>query len=442
MPLDNVVIIGNGIAGISTAANIRKNSECKITVIGSESEYFFSRTAIMYIFMGHMKFEHTKPYEDWFWKKNRIDLVFDYVESINTDQNELKMRSGNSLKYDSLVLALGSKTEMYNWPGQNLEGVSGLYSLQDLEYFEQLAKDTTDAVIVGGGLIGVELAEMLHSRGIKVTIIIREKNYWDNVLPIEDAKFVEKHIESRNIKIISNTGLKEIKGNNRVAGVVTSDGGFIDCQMVGIATGVIPNVDLAKNTNLEINRGFLVDEYLKTNVPDVYAAGDCAEVRNPLKGRRHIEPVWYVGRMMGEVLGKTLAGDLTMYEPGNWFNSAKFFDLEYQTYGNVRPKLSSNENDFYWEEDGKCIKIVFDKQTFKFIGINVFGIRLNHKVIDDWLTKKLRVFEVIERFGEANFEPEFYKKYERELAQAFDKYFPGKVKIPEEKGWIEKMLRI
>ncbi len=438
--MDHIVIIGNGIAGITAARNIRKNSNCKVTVVGSESKFFYSRTALMYIFMGHMKFEHTKPYEDWFWKKNRIDLVFDHVDKLDVDNKELSMRSGKSLQYDALVLALGSKTAMYNWPGQDLEGVRGLYSLQDMDYFEAMSKDTTNAVIIGGGLIGVELAEMLHARNINVTMVIREKYYWDNVLPVEEATFVGKHIESRNIKVFTDSGLKEIRGNGRVSEVITSKDEVLECQMVGITTGVVPNISLVEGTKLETNRGILVDEYLKTNLPDIYAVGDCAEVRSPLKGRSKIEPVWYVGRMMGEVVGKTLGGEPTRYEPGVWFNSAKFLDLEYQTYGNVSAKLEADEDDFYWEKEERCIKIVFDRNTFEFKGINAFGIRLKHEVIDSWLRNSANVFHVVEHFGEANFDPEFYKKYDREIALGFDKYFPGKIKIPREKRWIEKVL--
>jgi len=434
--LNNVVIIGNGIAGISTARNIRKISNHKIIVIGSETEYFFSRTALMYIFMGHMKYEHTKPYEDWFWKKNDIDLVFDHVEEIDTDQKSLRMKSGSTIDYDTLVLAIGSKTAKYNWPGQDIEGVRGLYSVQDLEYFDQNAKDTSNAVIIGGGLIGVELAEMLHTRDIDVTIIIREEAYWQNVLPKEESEVVSKHIKSHGVKIISGSEIQEITGSDgHVSGIITKAGDRIECQMVGITTGVVPNIDLIKNTRIETQKGILVDEYLLTSIPDIYAVGDCAEVRNPLQGRRSIEPVWYVGRMMGEIAGKNIGGEPIKYKPGNWFNSAKFFDLEYQTYGTVTPRLSDDEDYFFWKDgqDSKCIKIVFDKHSQVFKGINAFGVRLRHEVIDDWLSKEKTVSFVVEHFKEANFDPEFYKSYVQEMSRGFEDTFGKSTKNATER---------
>ena len=145
-----IVIIGNGIAGITAARNIRKRSDHTIHVISSESEHFYSRTALMYIYMGHMKYEHTKPYEDWFWEKNNINLHFDHVDSISLSTNELSLRSGNSIRYDKLILATGSKSKFLDWPGINLKGVQGLYSLQDLESMEMNTDDVKHATVVGG----------------------------------------------------------------------------------------------------------------------------------------------------------------------------------------------------------------------------------------------------------------------------------------------------
>ncbi|NND53214.1 MAG: FAD-dependent oxidoreductase, partial [Flavobacteriaceae bacterium] len=170
--MEQVVIIGNGISGVTAARHIRKLSDKSITIISSETDYFFSRTALMYIFMGHMKFEHTKPYEDWFWEKNNINLVNGYVESINTDNSSLNLRDGRVLGYDKLIIATGSKSNKFGWPGQDLVGVQGLYHKQDLDNLEIYAPNNTickRAVIVGGGLIGIELAEMLNTRNIPVT---------------------------------------------------------------------------------------------------------------------------------------------------------------------------------------------------------------------------------------------------------------------------------
>lgn len=119
--------------------------------------------------MGHMKYDNIKPYEDWFWTKNKIDLKRAFVEKVDVRHKKLLLHGGEQLAYDQLVLATGSKPNKLGWPGQNLKAVQGLYSYQDLESMEHYSKDLKKAVIVGGGLIGIEMAEMFLSRNIPVT---------------------------------------------------------------------------------------------------------------------------------------------------------------------------------------------------------------------------------------------------------------------------------
>ena len=351
--MEKIVIIGNGIAGVTTARHIRKlDSKVEIMIVSAETKYFFSRTALMYIYMGHMKFEHTKPYEDSFWKKNRIDLCFGKVEKIDFESKKLSLDIGKTITYDSLVLAVGSKPNMFGWKGQDLPGVQGLYSCQDLELMEKNTKGIKSAVIVGGGLIGVEMAEMLLSRNIEVHFLIRENHFWGNVLSKNEAELIASHmVNNHGVDLKFNSSLAEITSGSdgRANGVITESGEKIECQFVGLTAGVSANIGFLKNTKLETNRGVLVNSYLRTNKPDVYALGDCAEFKVAPPGRRAIEQVWYTGRMMGETLAKTLTGEPKEYLPGYWFNSAKFFDIEYQTYGWVLPEKGENEIHFHWK---------------------------------------------------------------------------------------------
>lgn len=417
---EKIVIIGNGVAGITTAIELRKLSDCEITVVSEESEYFFSRTALMYVFMGHMKFEHTQPYENGFWAKNNIILKKGRVNAVFPEKNEIVFENGGILTYDYLVLATGSKPNKYNWPGQDLEGVSGLYHKQDLEYLEKYASKIKKAVVIGGGLIGVELAEMLNSRGIAVTFLVRENSFWNMVLSEKEGRMLEKHIMSHGINLKLNAELKEIQGKDSVESIMTSEGESFDCQFVGLTVGVSPNVDFLRNSSLNINKGILVNEYLQTNVPNVFAIGDCAEVQHPQEGRRPIEAVWYTGKIMGQTLAKTLAGQKTAYNPGNWFNSAKFFDIEYQTYGLAPAKLIENQEEYYWEKENKVVRMVFNKENRAFKGINTFGIRMRQDFFEKVLDRKESVDFVMKNLQKANFDPEFFKKYEKEVKSNFN----------------------
>ena len=423
--MSSIVIIGNGIAGVTAARHIRKRSDHQITIISSETKHFYSRTALMYIYMGHMKFENTKPYEDFFWKKNRIDLVFDHVEKVMPASNQLQLKSGVIFSYDILIIATGSKSNKFGWPGQDVKGVQGLYGYPDLELMEENTKGINHAVIVGGGLIGIEMTEMLLSRKIGVTMLIREPEFWSAVLPMQEANLISRHVRSHHVNLKSNTELKEIKSdaNGSVTCVVTNSGETISCGFVGLAVGVSPNIEFLKDSGIETKRGVLVNEYLQTNIENIYALGDCVERTYELPGRKNIEQVWYTGRMMGEVVAQTICGAKTKYEPGPWFNSAKFLDIEYQTYGIVGADLKPNEADFYWEHESgnKAVHVVWDKDTQQFSGINAFGIRMRHECFDQWLRDKRDVQFVMDHLAEANFDPEFFTRHEEEIKSEFAK---------------------
>jgi NAD(P)H-nitrite reductase large subunit len=425
--MEHVVIIGNGIAGVTAARHIRKLSDKKITIVSGESPYFFSRTALMYVYMGHMKFEHTQPYENHFWEKNRIELKQAWVSQVHTSEKKIVFFDTTELHYDKLIIATGSVPNKFGWPGQDLKGVQGLYHAQDLESLEKYAPNNTvckRAVIVGGGLIGIELAEMLHSRQIPVTFLVREDSFWGAVLPASDSAMVNEEILSAGIDLRLGTNLEQIidGGTGKVTAIqIKETGEIVDCDLVGLTAGVSPNVSFLKNSAIELGRGVLVNRQLETSVKDIFAIGDCAEQREPIGRRSSIESVWYTGRMMGEALAQTICGKPTAYNPSHWYNSAKFIDIEYQTYGWVSGgNLPDFEVQLHWRDTAKrlCVTIAYDKKTQEFLGINTFGIRLRHDIFDNWLTQKRDVAYVVNHLQEANFDPEFYKLYFKAIAMA------------------------
>lgn len=431
--MEHIVIIGNGISGVTVARHIRKLSDKKITIISAETEHFFSRTALMYVYMGHMKFEHTKPYKDWFWEKNRINLKMGFVETVNTEEKTLSFKSGEILPYDKLILATGSKPNKFGWKGEDYKGVQGLYSKQDLDTLEIYAPNNQickRAVIVGGGLIGIELAEMLNSRNIPVTFLVRENSFWNGVLPEGESQMLNKHIKSHHIDLRLGTNLKEIisdENGNVKSIIIEETGEEIPCDFVGLTAGVSPNIDFIKNSDIKTNKGVLVNRFLETNIENIYAIGDCAEQHEAMGNRRTIEAVWYTGRMMGEVLAQTICGNKMAYNPGHWYNSAKFLDIEYQTYGWVHGSKGKPDYEahFHWkhEDDTKCITIAYHKTNTVFLGINTFGIRMRHEVYNRWLDEKRDLDFVINHLSEANFDPEFYKHYESEIQKTYNNQF-------------------
>ena len=434
-----IAIIGNGISGITAARYIRKLSDHEITVISAESDYFFSRTALMYVYMGHMRFQEIQPYENWFWEKNRIGLKNGYVNNIDYNSKTLQFKGGDELKYDKLILAVGSTPNKFGWPGQDLNRVHGLYTKQDLEAMEKYSSGLQRAVIVGGGLIGLEMAEMFHSRHIPVTFLVREKSYWDAVMPAEESQMINRHINEHHIDLRLTTELKEIidDGNGNACAVITNTGERIECGFVGLTAGVRPNVNFLKESALEIQKGIVVNEYLETNIPDVYAIGDCAQISEPRPGRRPIEAVWYTGKMMGETVAYTICKQKQAYDPGIWFNSAKFLDIEYQVYGNVLARPPENHQSLYWEAaDGKkSIRIVYDKNDKTIIGFNLMGVRYRHEVCEKWIAEKANVETVLKNLSLANFDPELFKQYESDVIALYNSQNGTSLKLEKTSAW-------
>ncbi|MEK6153353.1 FAD/NAD(P)-binding oxidoreductase [Flavobacteriaceae bacterium 3-367] len=442
--MENIVIIGNGIAGVSAARHIRKLSDKRIIMVSAETDYFFSRTALMYVYMGHMKFDHIQPYENWFWQKNRIELVRGYVTKVNHEEKKLLLDNSRTIGYDKLIIATGSKPNKFGWPGQDLHGVQGMYSKQDLDLLEVHAPNKElckRAVIVGGGLIGIELAEMLRSRDIPVTFLVRESSFWNGVLPEGESQMINEHILEHHIDLKLGTNLVEIipDENGKAKAVTTDKGETIECDVVGLTAGVSPNVDFLKDSGIELGRGVKVNRHLETNIQDIYAIGDCAEQHEAIGNRRPIEAVWYTGRMMGETVAHTICGNKLEYKPGHWFNSAKFLDIEYQTYGWVfadGPAKKDYEQHFHWRHalEKVCITVAYHRETRQFLGINTFGIRMRHEIFDRWLTEGRSVDHVMEHLGDANFDPEFYSHYETEIVSKYNSEMGANIK-PKKKSW-------
>src|SRR5690606_1839088 len=156
-----------------------------------------------------------------------------------------------------------------------------------------------------------------------------------------------------------------------------------------VSIGVEPNISFLENSRLYYKRGVVVNSFLQTSDPDIYAIGDCAEIDQPATGRKPIEAVWYTAKKMGEIAAKNICGFQEIYEPGVWYNSSKFFDMEYQAYGDVTKDEDNGFCGFYWQHKSaqKCIRF-FTNENQQITGISSLGIRLRQSVSEQWITGK------------------------------------------------------
>ncbi|MEM9999066.1 MAG: FAD-dependent oxidoreductase [Bacteroidota bacterium] len=454
----HLVVIGNGIAGITAARHVRKlDAAARITVISDESDHAYSRTALMYLYMGDLQFAHTKLYEDHFWPKNRIDLVRDRVVGVDTATKTLTLRDGAPMAYDKLLIATGSVPRFAGWPGENAKGVQGFYDLQDLDRMETDTEGIRHGIVVGGGLIGVELAEMLHTRDVGVTLLVRSAWYLPAALPEEEGRMVNAHILDHGIDLRLETELDEVLTDEagRVRAVRTKrrggqPGDEIEAQWVGIAIGVAPNIAFLDGSGIETDRGVLVDEHFRTSDPDVFAAGDCAQHRTPPPGRRPLEPLWYAGRVHGATAAFAICERPRSYAPGVFFNSAKFFDLEWQVYGDLETKLPEGQGTLYWQHPTaeKAIRINYALDAAvagdgapmpRVVAVNVMGIRYRHDVCTHWVEQGTPLETVLQNLGAANFDPEFTPQNEADLVAQYNEQTGRALTLKRRRGWRQRL---
>lgn len=417
-----VVILGNGIAGISAALRLRQLSpEAEITLISDETELFYSRTALMYVYMRQLQFADTIVHPAGFYRKQRIDLRQDTITDLDLRAQQLHGQEA-TYRYDYLLLATGSRPRLPGLAGEQLPGVQGLYSKGDLERLETYTKKAISrAVIAGGGLIGVELAEMLSSRKIPVTMLVREPLYFSHILPRAEAEMVTREV-GQHVDLRLGATLTAIRGSGVVEVIVTSSGEEIPCSLLGLTIGVEPRNEIARSAGLTVQRGIVTDTFLRTSDARVFAAGDAAQVKLP-GGETKVQQIWYTGRLQGELAGVNLAAAIhgkapTAYDPGIYFNSARFFTLDYQTYGTVPPTAGETDS-LLWQNaaENRLLRISYDatKPERPVTGFNALGVRLLHPVCENWIREKTPLKSVAENFDRAVFDPEFSNRYTKQL---------------------------
>jgi NAD(P)H-nitrite reductase large subunit len=314
------------------------------------------------------------------------------------------------MDYDRLLLATGSVTASPPWADCGLDGVQGFVRLSDIDRMEREAAHVPRAVVVGGGLIGVELAEMLRSRGTPVTLLVRENTYCAHLLPADEGRLVEAEIRRHGVDLQLSTDVVGLVGAaGRVCAVQTTTGD-VPASWVGVATGVRPDVDVPRAAGLEVNVGVLADSRLRTSAPDVFTAGDCTELREAPAGRAAIEALWYVAREQGGVAGRNMTGGDVPYAPGVFYNSAKFFDLEWQQYGRIDG--GTGEPSVYWQDDaGRRAIRIQHRTSGEVVGFNAIGLRLRHELCARWIDAGLDVDSAVRRLREALFDEEMARRY-------------------------------
>ncbi|MGZ8776238.1 MAG: NAD(P)/FAD-dependent oxidoreductase [Mycobacterium sp.] len=312
------VIVGNGPAGVSAAEAVReRDANGDIQIVGAEKHTFYSRPGLAYYLTRQLPERALFSRPDKDYERAGIKRLTDTVRTVHPASHQIELTDGRTMVYDRLLLSVGAKAVRPELPGIDLEGVATLDNLDDARHILKLARKAKRAVVVGGGITAIELAEGLAANKVSVQYLMRGDRYWPSVLAAHESALVESRLQHDGIALQRNVELGRVLGDrrNRVTAVETKDGQVIKCDMLAVAVGTQPRIELAQQMGLQTGRGIFTDEYLASSEPDIYAAGDVAEVLDPATGRRGMDSLWSVANAQGRVAGANLAGDSHSYAP-------------------------------------------------------------------------------------------------------------------------------
>ena len=323
------LIIGAGAAGVSAIEAIRSHDPTgEITQVCEESAGYYSRPGLAYYLTGEITEDCLYPFKETDFKRLKVQHINAQAKRIIPNEHRVELQNGQSLFYNRLLIATGARATEAKVPGNELEGVVKLDNIEDARRILKFAHRRRTAVIVGGGITALELVEGFRSRGLNVHYFLRGDRYWSNLLDETESHIVEHRLKEEGIQIHYQTELAEILGKRgRVTGVLTTDGNKINCDIVGIAIGIQPRKGIADDTGIMIDRGISVDEFLNTNIPDIYAAGDVAQVYDPTVGKAILDSLWGPARRQGYIAGLNMAGKKMPYYKGAAFNVTRLAGL-------------------------------------------------------------------------------------------------------------------
>ncbi len=331
------VIVGSGAAGIAASEAIRCNDASgEILLISDDPHGYYSRPGLAYFLTGEIDEKMLFPFSENDFRRLGVRRLNARAQRIHPDTHRLEMHTGAQLPYDRLLIATGAAASRSDTPGSDLEGVVKLDNLEDTRHILKLTRGARSAVVVGGGITALELVEGMRARNLRTHYFLRGDRYWSNVLDLEESKIVEHRLKEEGVQIHYNTELDEIIGKRgRVAGVRTKDGRQIECQIVAIAIGVRPRKELAVQSGLNVDKGILVDQYMHTSQEDIFAAGDVAQVYDPLSGKSVVDSLWGPARDQGSAAGLNMAGLTAPYSRLAPFNVTRLAHLTTTIIGTV-----------------------------------------------------------------------------------------------------------
>lgn len=360
------IIIGGGIAGATAAETIKEEEEdAEVKVFTDEENALYNRIMLKNYMKGTLPKQYTQMHDEDWYEKRDIDLHLDrHVEEVNTEEKEVHTKE-NSYSYDKLLVATGGSPRKLP-RDDGYENLHYMWTMKDATEIRESAENAEKAVVIGGGLLGIDLAIAYAENDCETHYLIRGENWWNRGLDREGAEIIHRKMKEKGVNVVTETEVKELKGDEEVEKVVSTEGEEFECDAVAVAIGQTPNSDIVDVEKNDYNM-IKTDEYLETSAEDVYAAGNMVEYYSPVFERRTVNGSWDHSEAMGEYAGKNILGQKEEFDFVNTYGVGHF-NVQFLAIGDwkgetVEKKYSEDEYRRLFFDGGRLVGAVMIGKT-------------------------------------------------------------------------------
>ena len=333
------VVVGAGIAAVRAVETLRIAApHAQVVMVSDESTAPYSRVLLSHHIAGIKNEKSMALRPDGWLADMDVEMVAgDGARALDVDRHRVVLNSARELPFDRLLIATGANSIRLRVPGADLEGVVGLRNLPDATSIKRMAPE--QAVVVGGGFIGIKAAEALRHLGAEVTIVEKLGQLLPQMLDSQAAAMVRVQLETHGVHVLTGVGVQAIEGHGRASSVLLESGERLRSDLVIVGVGVVPNVRWLKGSAVQIGRGVIVDDQMRTSAPDVWAAGDVAESFDLLTGARTVSGIWPVAAAQGRIAGANMAGGSERFAGSVPMNTLDVFGVAVASFGQVRGEV-------------------------------------------------------------------------------------------------------
>jgi 3-phenylpropionate/trans-cinnamate dioxygenase ferredoxin reductase subunit len=365
--MSKYLIIGGGVVGGRACQGIRRgDAEGSVTLIAGEHHVPYQRPPLSKGYLtGKEGLDKVYLKDDAYYAENNVEVIKGVrAAQIDRAARRVLLDDGRALNYEKLLLATGGSALRLPLPGNDLPGVFTLRTIEDADSIRSVAKSAQRALVIGGSFIGSEVAASLAQLGLEVTMVFPESRLLERVVPGELSGYLHNKYSSKRVQILSGTKPTSIEGGGQVQGVNLDNGRMLAVDLVVMGVGIHLNTELPREAGLELGleNAVLVDKFLRTSDPDIYAAGDIAAWPDPTFGKRLRVEHWDVAWQQGMRVGRNMAGQERAYTTMPYFFS-DLFDLSFEAWGDLstwsatvlRGTVESGSFAFYYFSQGKMV---------------------------------------------------------------------------------------